>query len=89
MKTKFIKIIKELPLEVGKTYVTKTQVPENFRITKIDADPKKDGEQIRIYGVYERYENRPDMHNCPLPPDRLIHETVEDGQKEVCAHCGK
>lgn len=57
MKTKKIDIIKELPLIVGKTYITKTQIGEKFKINKIDSN--KEGEQTKVWGNYERYENRP------------------------------
>lgn len=80
-----IKKFKALPLEEGKTYRTKMATGEHFTISRIVAD--KFGNIVRLLGVYEK---SPHLGDCPLSPERLIPEMVEDGEVEVCDNpkCG-
>lgn len=79
---KTIKKYLDLPFEEGKTYSTKMGTGEKFTIHKIIMVRDQ---IIRLDGVYE---NSPHLKNCPLPPDRLIPDRVEDGTVEVCDKCG-
>ena len=79
---KTIKVFKTLPLEVGKTYMTKLATRTKFTVTKIELN--KQGIQDRIYGIHEHH---PDLGPCPWYAERLIHEVEEAGTKDVCACC--
>ncbi len=41
---------------------------------------------IRFDGIYVE---RPHLGICPLGADRLVNDTIEDGEKEVCSKCGE
>lgn len=74
---------KELPFEIGKTYTTRFATGDKFLLTKIKYNTK--GDRIGFEGVYEKY---PHLGECPIGPDRLIPDTIEDGFIEVCDQCG-
>lgn len=82
---KIITIYKELPAEEGKTYKTRFQTGENFTLIKI---VKRPGSDIVLWyeGIYEKY---PHLGLCPIGPDRLILDSVADGELEICGNCGK
>ena len=73
---------KELPFEIGKTYTTKFATGERFLLTKI-----KTNATGRIFGFDGIYEKCPHLGECPLGPDRLIPDRVEDGFIDVCDCC--
>lgn len=79
---KTIKVFKTLPLEVGKTYMTKLATRTKFTVTKIELN--KQGIQDRISGIHEK---SPQLGSCPWYAERLIHEVEEAGTKDVCACC--
>ena len=86
MKIKIPKF-KELPLEVGKTYMTKFATKERFTLTR-DPYKRKDGIIYHVDNtVYGIYENVPHLGECPLNIDRLIHEKEKIGEIEVCSKC--
>lgn len=82
MGIKKIKIMQDIPLEEGKSYMTKFQTKERFTVTKITVN--KEGKQTSIKGIYE---NSPDLGECSISIDRIIHEKIEIGEKEVCDCC--
>jgi hypothetical protein len=83
MAIKKIKIIEDIPLIEGQTYMTKFQTKEMFTVTKITVDKK--GNQ-HIKGIYEK---SPGLGECGISTDRIIHDKKEIGEKEVCDHCGQ
>ncbi len=84
MGIKRIKIMEDLPLETGKTYMTKFQTKEMFTVTRIDVD--KNGKRSRtVHGIYE---NHPDIGVCGIDVDRLIADKREIGERDVCDCCG-
>lgn len=85
MGVRKIKKYKPLPFEEGRTYRTKMQTGEKFTISKIVSDPF--GNILKFMGVYE---SSPHLGDCPLNPDRLNPDMVEDGEVEVCDNpkCG-
>ena len=83
MGIKRIPKYKDLPFEIGKTYVTKFQTGEKFTLTNIKYNSK--GIRIGFDGIYE---NCPHLGVCPIGPDRLIPERIDDGFMEVCSECG-
>lgn len=84
MGMKKIVLRNDLPLEVDKTYVTKFQTKEKFTVKVINTN--KYGEQVSVMGIYEK---SPHLGNCPLPVERLIHDTEPGDTVEVCEHCGR
>jgi hypothetical protein len=75
----------ELPFEVGETYLTKMATGESFTIERISKT--KLGEIITIYGTYSKH---PDLHNCPISPNRLIPKIETTGnmvEECFCPHC--
>ena len=82
MGVKVIPKFRELPFEIGKTYTTKFQTGEKFLLTKIRYNTK--GDRIGFDGIYESCSY---MGECPLGPDRLIPDKIEDGTIEVCDCC--
>jgi len=82
MGVKTISKFKELPFEIGKTYTTKFQTGEKFLLTKIKYNTK--GDRIGFDGIYEKWEY---LGECPLGPDRLISDRIEDGFIEICDCC--
>lgn len=82
MGIKKIKLLEDVPLVEGKTYMTKFATKEMFTVTKIILD--KTGRQVSTKGIYEKC---PDLGECPLGVDRLIHEKIEVGESEVCDCC--
>lgn len=88
---KRIKVHKDLPFEEGKTYTTKMQTKEKFTITEIlYKETKENGVTIKtprlFMGIYEKC---PHLGPCPMYVDRLIPETMEIGEIEVCGKCGE
>ncbi len=83
MGIKKIPKFKELPFESGKIYTTKFTTGEKFFLSKIIYNKK--GGIIGFEGIYEKYSH---LGNCPLNPDRLIPDKIEDGFIEVCDCCG-
>lgn len=79
---KTIKVFIPLPLEVGKTYMTKLATRTKFIVTKIEVN--KQGIQDRIYGIHEK---SPELGSCPWHAERLLHDMEEVGEKEVCDCC--
>jgi len=73
------KTYKNLPLEVGKTYKTKICHTWTFTITDIQETP---------YRQIEGYYNDEKDWICTLREERIIPDTIEDGEIEVCGHCG-
>lgn len=70
----------DLEFEVGKTYKTKFQTGELFRVEKIITRPFLNTTKVvRLEGVYLTH---PNIGLCPLDPERLIPErkriVVED-----------
>ena len=82
MGVKKIKVFKELPFEVGKTYLTKMATKWTFTVSRIDVD-KKSGAQRTIHGFY----NGTETLECPINPDRLFPDKEVVGEKEVCDCC--
>jgi hypothetical protein len=81
-----IKVMEDLPFEVGKTYMTKMQTKEMFTITKINVDVKTGKQKDQIEGIYP---TRPDLGTCPFRLERLISDKKEVGEKEVCDCCSQ
>ncbi len=87
-----VKIYKNLPLEIGKTYRLKMQVEEYFTITDIKYktftldDGTKEERVIRVHGIYKNCEH---LGICSLDQDRFVHETVFDKEIECCSKCGE
>jgi len=73
-----------LPLEKGKVYMTRFQVPEPFLLTDISYNKNKE-----VTGLRGVYQNSPHLGVCPLGADRLQWETKQEGWIEVCPHCKK
>lgn len=76
-----------LPLEEGKTYRTKFQTGDHFRITKL-ITKKILGQDVVINteGYYDKY---PDLL-CPLNPERLIPDQKSIIiEIKVCNCCGR
>lgn len=83
MGIKKIKIMEDLPLEEGKTYMTKFQTKEMFKVVKIEFD--KNGKQSRtIKGIYEK---SPGLGVVGIDIDRLIADKKVVGEREVCDCC--
>lgn len=78
---KTIKIYKDLPLEVNKTYKTKFQTGESFLIKEIP-NPLR-------YNVYGIYEQQPHLGIVTIAIDRLIPERIEDGTMDICDKCNE
>jgi hypothetical protein len=75
----------DLPFEVGQTYLTKMATGEFFTIESISKS--KLSEAMTIYGFYSRH---PDLHNCPISPNRLIPKSETTGEMVeecFCPHC--
>ena len=83
---KKIRRYRDLPLEVGKEYLTKMQSKETFIIERIDYEMDS-GEKIEVlaWGIYTR---TPHIGVCPLSPDRIVHDKIEAGEVDACPHCG-
>lgn len=81
MKT--IKKYKSLLFEIDKTYQTKMSTGEKFTIKEIIYQNDK---QITAKGIYEFH---PNIGICSYPIDRLIPDKIEDGEINVCEHCGE
>jgi hypothetical protein len=85
---KTLKLYEDIPLEVGKTYMTKFASGEKFTITKIPAPIKiKDSykESNTVYGLYEGKS----YGECPLSRERIIHDKKFIREIEVCHKCGE
>jgi hypothetical protein len=76
MSLKVVNIIKELPLEVDKTYITKFSTKESFTIKRIDTN--SNGRPITVWGIYEK---SPHLGICPLNPERLFPD--KEGNKQI------
>ena len=76
----------ELPFEIGSVYLTKFQIPERFKITKIHYNHNK----TKIIYFSGLYENNPNLGVCSLNFDRfkplLKSSTIEIN---VCSSCKK
>lgn len=83
MKTTIIKY-KELPFEIDKVYETKIKMFGKVTLKRIDTDKK--GNIIGFGVIIEKYEH---LGICPLGPDRLIADKIEDGEISVCSNCGE
>jgi hypothetical protein len=83
MKKK-IKKYDEFTLEEGKTYLTKFQTQDKFKIEKITKNNLD--KIIRIEGFYVGKE---DLGLCTIGEDRLIKEKIESGEICVCHKCGE
>ena len=85
MGIKKIKIMEDLPLEEGKTYMTKFQTKEMFTVVKIEVD--KNGKQSRtIKGIYEKSS---DLGVVGIDIDRLIADKKVVGERDVCDCCSQ
>lgn len=84
MAIKRIPKYKNIPFETGKTYTTKFATGEKFFLTRIIFNGI--GVCIRFEGIFEKC---PQLGECPLGPDRLISEKVEDGFIDICDNCGE
>lgn len=66
------------PLEIGKQYMTKFQVPEPVQIYSVlsyRTEKRKDGVIIMFpKNVYVTYLNTPELGQCLLDADRIAHE---------------
>lgn len=84
---KKIKRYGDLPLEVGKEYLTKMQTQETFIIDHLDYK-KVVGVDVPslVWGFYTR---SPHIGLCPLSPDRLVHDKEEIGEMDTCSNCGE
>lgn len=82
---------KDLPLEEGKTYRTKFQTGDLFKVVKIKTIPFKSGDYstVRVVGVEGYYVGKEDIGLCPLAEERLIHEKQQIGVMECCPSCNK
>lgn len=69
--------IKLKPLEIGKEYMTKFQVPEPVEIYSVlSYRTEKRGDEVIMFpkNVYVTYLNTPELGRCLLDADRIVHE---------------
>lgn len=86
------KIVKEertLPIEIGKTYITKLQTKDKFTVTQLVVKHNKNNGKTTtmMKGIWE---NAPHLGECPLDVERLIPEkefTGKEYQVTVCPNC--
>ena len=89
-KGAFQMIEQNLPLEEGKTYVTKLQTKEKFTVQRIISIKDKITKMDKQYLVFGFYESNPILKMCLINPDRLVHETVQTTVIIAkCPTCGK
>jgi hypothetical protein len=76
----------DLELEEGKTYKTKFQTGELFRVERI-VRRQMYNKIIMVYGIYLSHAH---IGLCPLDPERLIPESrIENIEVLICECCGK
>lgn len=80
---KTVKKYSDVPFQEGKTYKTKWSTGEKFTIINII---RKGDKIIRFEGLFE---SCPQIGLCPLEPERLIPERIEDGTIDICSNCGE
>lgn len=81
---KKIKTFKEVPYIEDKVYKTKFQTGDMFQLKKVVQN--KDGKIIRFDGIYVK---SPHLGICPIGADRLVNDTIEVSEIEVCSKCGE
>lgn len=82
---------RDLPLEEGKTYRTKFQTGDLFKVVKIKTVSFKSGEYstTRVVGIEGLYVGKEHIGLCPLAEERLIHDKEKIGEVDTCPHCNK
>lgn len=88
---KTVAVYRDLPLVEGKTYRTKFQTGDWFKVIKIKTVAFKSGsfETVRIVGIEGYYVGKEHIGLCPIAEERLIHEQEQTGTKTICPHCEK
>lgn len=83
------KKFRDLPIEEGKSYVTRFQTGELFFVKKVKKIFFKSGgvSVEKVVGYEGIYWNAKHLGICPLAVDRLIPQRVEDGFMYVCDCC--
>lgn len=80
---KKIKKYKDLPFETQRKYKTKLATGEEFFLVNVVWK----NERILWFEGY--WADHMHVGICPLGPDRLIPDQVEDGEIEICENCGE
>lgn len=88
---KTVKTYKDCPFEEGKIYQTRFATTDTFLLKEIIwKEFKLEGvtqkRMILFKGIFQEHKH---LGICPLNVDRLIPETVESGEIEVCGKCGE
>lgn len=79
-------IYTEVPVEEGKTYITRFQTGDKFKVEKVVRKVIAGVDKIiRVDGYYIGLEH---LGICSLPTERLQLEQIESHTVMVCSECG-